>query len=99
MTKKRGKIIPAESQETKREGMFGSENKRALSTDTKVIFSILSVSSNPSLCFLPLCEIRSQLFSFLFGLRVHEAPSVNVPPPPPKTGKDFPSNINPITAY
>lgn len=48
--------------------------------------------------FSPALEIRSQLFSLLFDLRVHKPPSVNVPPPTPKTGKDFPSDINPISA-
>lgn len=43
-------------------------------------------------------KIRSQLFSLLFDLRVHKPPSLNVPPPTPKTGKDFPSNFNPINA-
>lgn len=43
-------------------------------------------------------KIRSELFSLLFDLRVHKPPSLNVPPPTPKTGKDFPSNINPINA-
>lgn len=52
-----------------------------------------------SMSFSPALEIRSQLFSLLFDLRVHKPPSVNVPPPTPKTGKDFPSNINPINAY
>lgn len=51
------------------------------------------------LLFSPALEIRSQLFSLLFDLRVHKPPSVYVPPPTPKTGKDFPSNINPINAY
>lgn len=54
---------------------------------------------NYSMPFSPALEIRSQLFSLLFDLRVHKPPSVNVPPPTPKTGKDFPSNINPINAY
>lgn len=43
-------------------------------------------------------KTRSELFSLLFDLRVHKPPSLNVPPPTPKTGKDFPSNINPINA-
>lgn len=49
--------------------------------------------------FFPVLKIRSQLFSLLFDSRVHKPPSVNVPPPTPKTGKDFPSNVNPINAY
>lgn len=51
------------------------------------------------MALFPALEIRSQLFSLLFDLRVHKPPSVNVPPPTPKTGKDFPSDINPINAW
>lgn len=59
----------------------------------------LLASASCSMALFPALEIRSQLFSLLFDLRVHKPPSVNVPPPTPKTGKDFPSDINPINAW
>lgn len=59
----------------------------------------LVASPSCSMALFPALKIRSQLFSLLFDLRVHKPPSVNVPPPTPKTGKDFPSDINPINAW